>query len=209
MRPWLAGSVFLILALDAWTKGPGNLSDMLWACHWGSVLIGLGILAGSGSAVCAGLLFQMTLGIPAWLLGLLFSGELHHTSVLVHSFPPLAALLYLRGLQTLPRYLAVRAWLLHPAALLVSIRYAKPELNVNMATEPWPPLAHLFPDLASFHVALVSLSLLMLSLMERAWRRWLGERKARPCVSVEALSAGTKWRVLQGRESATRPTRAA
>lgn len=208
MKPWLAIAVFVSLVLDAWTKGPGDQSEMLWACHWASVLIGFGILAGSRSAVCAGLLFHLTLGVPAWLLGVLFSGELFPTSALSHSFPPLAAVFYLRDLRTLPPYLAVRAWTLHPAALLVSIRYARPDLNVNMAHQPWFPLAHLFPDLAFFHVALVSLSLLMLLLMERAWRRWFAERTQRPAGS-KPFPAPAPWTAVHGHRRTTHSGRAA
>jgi len=211
MKPWLAAGVFLALALDAWTKGPGNLSEMLWACHWASLLIGLGILAGSRGAACSGLLFHLTLGIPAWLLGLLFSRELYPTSVLVHSLPPLAALFYLRDLEALPQYLALRAWVLHPAAIVVSARFALPDLNVNMAHQPWPPLAHLFPDLGYFRLAAVSLSLLMLLLMERALRRWLAERTGRRASSAGLLEIPAAWPAppTHERRSAARPSRAA
>jgi hypothetical protein len=150
--------------------------------------------------VCAGLLFHLTLGIPAWLLGLMLTAELHPTSVLVHFFPALSAALYLKGLRVLPRHLAVRAWLLHPAALLASMLYAPPDLNVNMVSEPWPPIAHLFPNLAFFHVAEVSLSLMMLLLMERAARRWLTGKTGR--IPVSAFPGGK-------RRTATRFQRAA
>jgi len=211
MRPWLASAVFLALALDAWAKGPGNLSEMLWACNWASLLIGLGILAGSRSAACAGLLFHLTLGIPAWLLGLLFTQELYPTSVLVHSLPPLAALVYLRDLKVLPPFLALRAWVLHPAAIAVSIRSAVPELNVNMAHGAWPPLAHLFPDLHFFHVAVVSLSLLMLLLTERALKRWMAERAVFVASSVRSLEIPATWPVplTQKHRTAIRAKRAA
>ncbi|MGH9602396.1 MAG: hypothetical protein ACRD24_08390 [Terriglobales bacterium] len=211
MRPWLAAAVSLALALDAWTKGPGNLSEMLWACHWASLLIGLGLLAGSRSAVSAGLLFHLTLGIPAWLLGLLLTRELYPTSVLVHSLPPAVALLYLRDLADLPPYLALRAWVLHPAALAVSARFALPELNVNMAHQAWPPLAHLFPGLASFHVAAVSLSLMMLLLMERALKRWLAERAVERTHEAGRREVLAAWPPPHTHEhtSATRPRRVA
>ena len=176
MRAWLGAAVFTAMALDAWTKGAGNLTEMLWACHWASIAIGLGLLAGSRAAVAAGLLFHLSLGIPAWLLGVFFSGEVQPTSVLVHSVPTLAAMVYLRGIEALPPYTWLRAWMLHPAAIAVSARFAKPELNVNMAHAPWLPLEHLFPDLHFFHLAAISLSLIMLLLMNRGIERWLRER---------------------------------
>jgi hypothetical protein len=182
-------AVLAAMVLDAWTKGAGNLTEMLWACHWASAAIALGLLAGSRATVAAGLLFHLSLGIPAWLLGVLFTGEVHPTSVLVHSLPPLTAALYLRGLEALPPYTWLRAWVMHPAAIAVSERFARPELNVNMAHEPWPPLAHLFPNLHLFHLAAISLSLLLLLLMNRAMERWLAERKVSRQMAASRLDS--------------------
>ncbi|HXE91686.1 MAG TPA: hypothetical protein VNK82_12075 [Terriglobales bacterium] len=176
MRAWLGLAVLAALALDAWTKGAGNISEMLWACHWASALIAMGLLADSRTAAAAGLLFHLALGIPAWLLGILFTGEVYPTSVLVHSAPAVAALVYLRGIRTWPRHAWSWAWIIHPAAIAVSERFARPELNVNMAHQPWPPLAHLFASLHLFHLSAISLSLIMLLLMNRAMERWVAER---------------------------------
>lgn len=184
MRAWLGAAVLAAMVLDAWTKGAGNLTEMLWACHWASAAIALGLLADSRAAVAAGLLFHLALGIPTWLLGILFSGEVYPTSVLVHSAPAVAAIVYLRGLRVWPRYAWWWAWIMHPAAIVVSERFARPELNVNMAHEPWPPLAHLFPNLHFFHLAVISLSLLIVLLMNRPIDRWLAEREVSQRLAV-------------------------
>ncbi len=187
MRLWLGVTVLVAMGLDAWTKGAGNLTEMLWACHWASAAIAIGLLLDSRTAVAAGLLFHLSLGIPAWLLGVFFSGEVHPTSVLVHSLPPLVAMAHLRQLEALPPYTWLYAWIMHPAAIAVSDGFARPELNVNMAHEPWPPLAHLFPDLHFFHLAAVSLSLVMLLLMNRGLQRWLAERLLRNEIGLASL----------------------
>jgi hypothetical protein len=45
-----------------------SLQELLYACHVATILIGVGLLAGSRALVGAGFLFHLAVGFPSWLL---------------------------------------------------------------------------------------------------------------------------------------------
>jgi hypothetical protein len=57
--------------------------DLLWACHVGAVLVGLGCLFDWPSCVGIGLLWLLV-GVPLWILDLISGAELAPTSILTH-----------------------------------------------------------------------------------------------------------------------------
>src|SRR5579871_4400833 len=61
----------------------GHPEDLLWACHLGAALIGVGILARAATLNGIGLLF-VAFGTPLWLLYLSSGGEFLPTSLLTH-----------------------------------------------------------------------------------------------------------------------------
>lgn len=70
----------------------GRPEDLLWACHLGAALVGIGLLVPSPIVTVLGTLF-LSLGTPLWLMDLAAGGVFHPTSCFTH-FGGLAIGLY-------------------------------------------------------------------------------------------------------------------
>jgi hypothetical protein len=144
---WLALPVFVTLVAHAVHKVQAGLAqEMLWACHVASALIGLGLLVGSISLVAVGTMFHLAMGLPAYLLDWLVSGETTATSVAAHTVPPVSGLIALRLAREWPRSVPFAAGGLFVVSALVSRLLTTPALNVNLAFAPWSPVSALGPS---------------------------------------------------------------
>jgi hypothetical protein len=166
----LAVSFYAAHGLYHYSRGfPENL---LWACHMGALLVGLGLLLRSPALNAVGVLW-LALGTPLWLAGRLGGGVLVVTSMLTH----LGGLsLGLWGLRRtgVPRHVAW--WALGGIALLHLLsRWLSPlDKNVNLAREVWPGFEAVFPSHALFVVVVaVALALVFVGL-ERGLRAIFG-----------------------------------
>src|SRR5262249_51911805 len=155
------------------------LPEMLWTCHVASALIGAGILLSLTRPVAVGLLFQVSIGIPAYLLDAISSGTTTPSSVAVHLVPPLLGFLSLRRAPYPPR-----CWLyalaLFLAMQLVSYLATPPSLNVNVSHAPWPPFDRIFPAMWSYSAFNAALALILLLAGDALLRRVL--RRAPPSI---------------------------
>jgi hypothetical protein len=61
----------------------GRWYDLLWACHLGAVLVGIGLLARDAALNGVGVLL-LSVGTPLWLMDLATGGEFFPTSILTH-----------------------------------------------------------------------------------------------------------------------------
>ena len=57
--------------------------DLLWACHLGAALVGIGLMISSPTLNGIGTLF-LCLGTPLWLMDLAGGGEFYPTSCFTH-----------------------------------------------------------------------------------------------------------------------------
>lgn len=173
-RRWSAAIVFGVLALHALTKlERGLLGEMLWACHVASLLAGLGMLARQTWLVATGTLFHLGVGIPAYVLDVIVLRNTTVTSVLVHVVPPLLGLRTLRRLQAWPRWTPLAAAALYLCLIPISRWLTEPALNVNLAFEPWAPLATLSPSPWLSWLGNLAAMAVLLPLCDRGVRRWL------------------------------------
>ncbi len=113
----------------------GEPYHLLWACHSGCLLLGLGFLSSRPWLASVGLLWLL-LGLPLWAIGLFTDSSYVLTSVLTHLGGPLVGIIGIRTL-TVPRY----SWLAASVSLLllwvVTRVVTPPAANVNLAFKVW------------------------------------------------------------------------
>ena len=170
MAVLLASVVLAALALHGWALGPYR-AHLLWSCHFASAIIALGLLAANARAVAAGFLFHLAIGFPAWLVEeILTWPDVMPTSVLVHTFPPLAAFLYLRR-SGLPRGIVVPAWAIYILPIPLARWLTPPELNVNLAHSVWPGFRGIVSSAWTFQLIAIPVALALLFLADAILRR--------------------------------------
>src|SRR5262249_37783741 len=139
------------------------------------LVIAIGLVLDRPRMIAVGLVFHVGEGIPAYVLDAIAGGESSITSVLLHTVPVASAAWALWG-RRLPRGILVRAWLVHPSAMVAAYVLADPTLNVMLVQKPWEVTASLFPALWMSWVANLTLSLMFVAagwlVVRLAWRRW-------------------------------------
>jgi hypothetical protein len=133
LAPGLAALGFYAAHLIEWAR-KRKLENILWACHVGCLLVGIGWLTASPIINAIGLLWLLP-GIFFWLLYLIGGGSFLWTSLLIHV-----------GGNVLGVWNAARigfpagAWWKAGAAyvvlLLLSRRLSRPSENVNFSIKP-------------------------------------------------------------------------
>jgi len=150
-----------------WQQGvPEN---MLWACHVGALLVGLGLLLDSANLNGTGFLW-LSFGTSMWLIGLTIDVPFLPTSMLTHVGGLAIGLWGVRRLG-LPAGVAWKAMaglvLLH----LISRGLNPPGKNINMAHEIAPGLDGWFSSHVLFLLAIGVVSATAFVLLELALRR--------------------------------------
>lgn len=161
MRRGLGLALLAALVLHAATKGQARLPEMLWVCHVASALLAIGLLTSVRWLVAVGFLVHVGMGMPAFLLDVLFGERPSPTSWLVHLLPLVAGWSELRHTGLPPRTWRA-AWGIVLITFAVSILVTPPALNINVMHEAWGPMKGLFPGVWSVRVfhALEALGLL-------------------------------------------------
>ncbi len=135
------------LVLHAATKGQERLPELLWLCHVASALMAVGLLASVRWLVALGFLIHVGMGMPAFLVDVVFGQERPSpTSWLVHLLPLVAGVVALRHTGLPPRTW-VAAWGTVLAMLVVSILLTPPALNINLVHEAWGPTKAVLPGI--------------------------------------------------------------
>lgn len=139
----------------------GTLPELLWGCNMASVCIIAGLWFQSPKAVAAGFLWHVCIGDPAYLVEVIRSGHTGWTSLVVHSLPPLAAVVYLRR-TGLPRAAPYLALLLFIVLVPISHYLTPAPLNINLAHDRLWFLKAWFPGNWSYRLAFSAGMLLVL-----------------------------------------------
>jgi hypothetical protein len=124
----------------------------------------LGVLLRARTAVAAGWLFHLSIGLPAWLVEIVVTrgtfGAAHLdvwlliTSTLVHLLPIAVGAIWLRRDGFVISWgTAALAWVIYAAMIPLSRPFTPPELNINLAHGVWPALSPSFPRLWVFQVS--------------------------------------------------------
>lgn len=160
----------------------GEPEDLLWACHLGAVLVGVGLLARRARVNAVGTLW-LALGTPLWLLDLAAGGEFFPTSLLTHV---VALAIGIYGVRKLG--VPAGVWWQSAVALLALIalcRFVTPErANVNVAFAVPPPWQHNFPSHSVYLATMMTVAAAYFFALERVLRLWA--RPASATVPAEA-----------------------
>ncbi len=148
--------------------------DLLWACHIGAAIVGVGLLVGSAQANGVGVLF-LVLGTPLWIWYLAEGGEFMPTSCFTH-LGGLAIGLYGVCKLGIPR----TAWWQATATLVGLIalcRLITPrEANVNVAFAIQRGLEGYFPSHPVYLAIMIGLATGYFFIVGYALRRWLAPK---------------------------------
>ena len=145
---------------------------LLSACDVATLATAIGLVAGWRKVVAVAFLFQVSIGLPAFFVGLAtHTYTPNTTSVAIHLLPPLAGGWAVRRTGLPPHALAT-ALLTYGLVVAASFLFSPPALNVNLVFTVWPPIRRLasgrLAGLILFHGVG---PLILLSVGEAALRR--------------------------------------
>jgi len=154
----------------------GRPEEVLWMCHLGAALVGVGLLSSSAATNGIGTLF-LCVGTPLWVMYLAGGGEFYPTSC----FPHLGGLaIGLYGVRRLG--LPSGTWWKAVVALMTLIlicRFVTPaQANVNVAFAVYSGLEKVFPSHPVYLATMMAFAAVYFLLFEYALRRWLAPEPA-------------------------------
>ena len=155
----------------------GRPEDLLWACHLGAVLVGVGLLLSAPAVNGIGTLF-LCLGLPLWLLDLAGGGVFHPTSCLTHVGGLAVGLYGVRRLG-MPGGTWWRATAVLAALILVFLLATPARANVNVAFAVQPGWEGVFPSHPVYLAIMMSLAAGTFFVVAWVLRRWLVAGPAR------------------------------
>ena len=148
----------------------GRPQELLWACHLGAALVGVGLLCSSATMNGIGLLFLL-MGTPLWLMDLAGGGEFYPTSCFTH-LGGLAIGLYGARRLGLPS----GAWWKTVAALVTLILICRlvtpPPANVNVAFAIYPPWDKVFSSHLVYLATMMTAAAVYFGVSGYVLRRW-------------------------------------
>lgn len=168
--------IFLALLIDLLLKDAADLQQIMWSCYWGAIAIASGMLLVSERLVAWGTVFFAGLGLPAWLLGLAFAPRTGVTSILMHTLPLVAGLIYIRTMPALPPRSVLAAWALYAIPFLLSWTLTSPREMINLSH--WRRSAMPSLPFSTWQFYLLMLPLSLFSILLASWliNRWLLRR---------------------------------
>ena len=148
----------------------GEHYHIIWSCHLGCLIVGIGLLVRQPWLYAIGF-FWLTMGVPLWLLNVLTSHEFMLTSTLSHIGGIIIAVYGLRFIK-IPQF----AWAAAIAGLVVLgvlTRLATPpDSNVNLAFAVWSGWEDQFPSYFWYVVMLLAIATATFWLLELMVRRF-------------------------------------
>jgi hypothetical protein len=169
----------------------GRPLDLLWACHLGAALVGIGLLGRSATVNAIGTLV-LAVGTPLWLLELASGGEFLPTSLLTHV---LALAIGLYGVRRLG--MPAGAWwkaVVATLALILLCRLVTPaSANINVAHSVPPPWRETFPSHSAYLATMMAVAAACFFALERTLRHLAGrptEGPAGPPAAEEGQHEG-------------------
>ena len=161
----------------------GILPELLWGCNVASFLIILGLWVDSPLLIGPAFLWHICLGDFAFAAGvflrrqdlwqLLVAGW---TSVVVHTLPTLAGLIYLKK-RGIPKSSPILALALFFLLVPISHYFTPVSLNINMAHVRWEPLRHAFPGNWSYRIVFSSIMLALFMFGDYISAKFMGRPK--------------------------------
>jgi hypothetical protein len=144
---------------------------ILWSCHLGCLLVGIGLLVPQPWLMSVGFLW-LAMGVPLWILNVLTRNEIMWTSTLSH-FGGIIIAVYGFRFVKMPPF----CWAVSTAALIflgIFSRLVTPQhANVNLSHAVWAGWEEYFPSYIRYLVMLLSLAVMIFLLVEVAVRDWM------------------------------------
>jgi hypothetical protein len=145
--------------------------ELLWACHLGAAIVGVGLIASSAKVNAVGTLFLL-LGTPLWLLYLAGGGEFIPTSCFTH-IAALAIGLYGAKRLGLPRGSWWKAALALVALVLICRLVTPASSNVNVSFSMYPGCEKIFPSHPVYLSTMIAIAAVYFLVAQAALRRIL------------------------------------
>ncbi len=169
---WLGHLALLFYALNAvYHLRDGDPDNMLWACHLGALLVGVGMVLRKPMVNLIGILW-LSVGTPLWLYNLFGGGEFFWTSTLTHLGGLAIGIFGARSLGEVDPVWWKALVLLVPLHVL-SRWITSEERNTNFAHRVWPGMEGLFRTHFGFLLAVAVLCAGLFLAVEWVLRRYV------------------------------------
>ena len=147
----------------------GRPAEVLWMCHLGAAIVGVGLLRSSATLNGIGTLF-LCLGTPLWVMYLAGGGEFYPTSCLPHVGGLAIGLYGVRqlGLRAGTWWKAVLSLI---GLILICRMVTPPAANINVAFAVYPGVEKMFPSHPIYLVVMMIMSAAYFLICEYILRR--------------------------------------
>jgi hypothetical protein len=173
-RAWpVMGAAVAALMIAHVARNPFGAWVLFSACDVAAVATAAGLLLRARRIVALALLFQLAVGLPAFLVGLVTTYVPTLTGVAVH-LAPTAMGVAATGRRRWPPRAALVDWAAYVALLLITYVLTPPAMNLNLVHAIWPPLSKLFASTPAYHAAHAAAVLAALQTVAWATRRRAG-----------------------------------
>ena len=154
----------------------GRPEEVLWMCHLGAALVGIGLFFSSAVTNGIGTLF-LCVGTPLWLMYLSGGGEFYPTSCFPHLGGLVIGLYGVRrlGLRSGTWWKAVTALI---TLILVCRLVTPPAANVNVAFAIYPGWERFFPSHPIYLATMMAQAAVYFFICEYSLRRWFVPKEA-------------------------------
>ena len=155
----------------------GRPEDVLWACHLGAFIVGIGLLVPSPAVNAIGT-FWLCYGTPLWLVDLATGGEFFPTSIFTHVIALGIGILGCIKLGV-PKNVWWKAIIAAVALILISRLVTPAQANVNLAFSVPATSKNQITSHLGYLGIMIGIASLYFFVLEWAFRRWLAPPQAR------------------------------
>jgi len=148
----------------------GRPGDLLWVCHLGAAIIGIGLITSSMAISGIGTQF-LCLGTPQWILYLAMGGEFMPTSIFTHVIA-LGIGLYSVRIFGMPKGVWWKTVLTLVALIILSRLTTPAASNINVAFVVQEGFETYFPSYPVYIALMVSMAAAYFCVVEYGMRRW-------------------------------------
>ena len=152
-----AGLALLALMPIHVVMRPEHAWLLLSACDVAAIVCAVGAITGRLDVVAIAGLFALAVGLPSYAIGLATTNPINPTSLAVHVVPAIMGIVAISR-RGVPRRAALIAWCAYVLVFVAGYMFPPHELNINMASKVWPPLARVFPTTLAFHAGLLAIT---------------------------------------------------
>ncbi len=154
---------------------PQGVWVLLATCDLAALATGFGLVFHQHRLVASALLFQLAIGFPSLVVGMLTTYDTNLTGVAIHVVPlAIGAVMVAR--EGLPPRSALFAWLGYAVSIVLAYALAPAVHNINFTASGWPPLAHSM-SVATFHAIVLVIIGLLIGLASLGVRALLAGRR--------------------------------